>query len=167
MQRGGRRVFDTRASVLKADPWLLAFDSHIQLWRRKSEGFDAPDEAGGPGFLGGERGAPEGENLGALVDALEALLGFGDGFDRGDPELLGCRGVQGNADALPAVFHAQDGTGQRATESKIVAAGGSIEEAVGLWGGGRKLEEVGGAGGARGDWCPFGARRPRLFGESL
>lgn len=27
------------------------------------ESFDAPDQAGGPGFLSGERGAPEGENL--------------------------------------------------------------------------------------------------------
>ena len=26
----------------------------------KLEGFDAPDKAGGPGFLRGERGAPEG-----------------------------------------------------------------------------------------------------------
>src|SRR6267378_5452432 len=101
---------------------------------RKSERFNAPDEAGGPGFLGGERGAPEGEDLGALIDALEALFGFGDGFDGRDPELLGCWSVQDNADALPAVFHAQDGTGQHAAEAKIVAAGGRFKEAVRLGG---------------------------------
>jgi hypothetical protein len=38
--------------------------------------------------LGGEQGAPEGEDLGALVDALETFLGFGNRSDRGDPELL-------------------------------------------------------------------------------
>ena len=54
----------------------------------ESEGFDAPDEAGGPGFLGGERGAPEGENLRALVDAFETFLGFGDRFDRRNPKIF-------------------------------------------------------------------------------
>jgi len=76
------------------------------------KGFDAADEAGGPGFLGGEGGAPDGEDLGALVDALEAFFGFGDGFDGGDPELFGCGSVKGDAHALPAIFHAQDRAGQ-------------------------------------------------------
>ncbi len=89
---------------------------------------------GGPGFGGGEGGAPEGENLRALVDALEAFFGFGDGFDGSDPELLDKRSVQGDAEALPAVFHAQDGAGQYATEAKILAAGGRFKEAVGLGG---------------------------------
>jgi hypothetical protein len=38
--------------------------------------------------------------LGALVDALEAFLGFGDCFDGGDPEFFDERGVQGEADAF-------------------------------------------------------------------
>src|SRR5713226_10145445 len=100
----------------------------------RSKGFNAPDEAGGPGFLGGQRGTPEGEDLRALVDALETFLGFGDRFDGGDPKLFDERSVQGDADALPAVFHAQDGAGQYATETKIVAAGGRFKEAVGLGG---------------------------------
>ncbi len=85
--------------------------------------------------LGGERGAPEGKDLGALVDALEAFFGFGDGFDGGDPEFFDERGVKGHTDALPAVFHAQDGAGERAAEAKILLPGGRFEEAVGLRGG--------------------------------
>src|SRR6267143_4080541 len=98
----------------------------------ESEGFDTPDEAGGPGLLDGEAGAPEGKNLRALVDALETSLGFRNRFDRGNPELLGCRCVQSDADALPAVFHAQNRAGQRAAEAKIFLAGGRLEEAVRL-----------------------------------
>ncbi len=46
-------------------------------------------------------GAPESEDLRALVDALETFLGFGDRFDGGDPKLFDERGVQRDADALP------------------------------------------------------------------
>src|SRR5260370_28894966 len=102
----------------------------------KSEGFDAPDEAGGPGFLGGERRAPKGENLRALVDALEAFLGFGDRFDRRNPEILDKGRVQRDANALPAVFHAKDGAGHGATKAKIFLAERRFKKAVGL--GGRK-----------------------------
>src|SRR5216683_7468047 len=106
----------------------------------ESEGFDAPDEAGGPGFLGGERGAPEGEDLRALVDALETFLGFGNGFDGGDPEFFDERRVQRDADALPAIFHAQNRAGQRAAEAKIFLAGGGFEETVRL-GGGKEIDD--------------------------
>src|SRR5207302_7759741 len=60
----------------------------------ESEGFDAPDEASGPGLLGGERRAPDGEDLRALIDALETFLGFGNRFNRGDPEIFDERSVQ-------------------------------------------------------------------------
>src|SRR6266700_502480 len=105
-----------------------------------SEGFDAPDEAGGPGFLGGERGAPEGENLRALVDAFETFLGFGDRFDRRNPKIFDEGRMQRDADALPAVFHAQDGAGHGTTEAKIFLAEGRFKKAVGL-GGGKEIDD--------------------------
>src|SRR5947207_1393470 len=46
----------------------------------ESEGFDAPGEASGPGLLGGKRRAPAGEDLRALIDALESFVGFGDRY---------------------------------------------------------------------------------------
>ena len=100
----------------------------------ESKGFDAPDEAGGPGLLGGEGRVPDGEDLGTLVDALEAFLGLGDRFDRRDPEFLDKRRVQRDADALPPVLHAQDGAGHRAAEAKTFFAEGRFEKAVGLGG---------------------------------
>src|SRR5262249_1001726 len=51
--------------------------------------FEAPDEPRGPDFLGGERRPPDGKNLRALVDPLEAFFGFGDGFNGRDPESFG------------------------------------------------------------------------------
>src|SRR5499427_5614249 len=83
---------------------------------------EAPDEARGPNFLRGEGRSPNGENLRPLVNALETFFGFGDGFDRCDPELFGQRRVQSHANALPAVFHAQDGRGQSAASSKLPPA---------------------------------------------
>src|SRR5216684_2196924 len=102
-------------------------------WRSlRSEGFDAPDEAEGPGFLGGKAGVPDGENLRALIDALETFLGFGDRFNGRDPELFGRKRVENNADALPAVFHAEDGSGKRPAETKILVASRCFKEAIGL-----------------------------------
>ena len=98
------------------------------------ESFDAPDEAGGPGFLGVEGGAPEGENLGALVDAFETFFGFGNSFNRGDPEFFHQGRVQRDADALPAIFHAEDGAGKRAAETQVHAGRWRLEEAVWLRG---------------------------------
>jgi hypothetical protein len=86
------------------------------------KGFDAPDEAGGPVFLSGEAGAPDGENLGTLVDAFEAFFGLGDGFNGSDPELIGSGSVQRETNALPAVFHAQHRAGERAAEAQILRA---------------------------------------------
>src|SRR5438552_1846706 len=106
----------------------------------KSKGFDAPDEPGHPGFLCAERRAPDGQNLRTLINALETFLGFRDRFDRRNPELLDERRVQRDADALPAVFHAQDGTGQRTTEAKMVAARRRLKEAVGF-GGRKKIDD--------------------------
>src|SRR5262245_32772058 len=101
---------------------------------RISERFEAPDEAAGPYFLCGERRTPDGENLRALIDALEAFFGFGDGFNRRDPESFRQWRMQSGAHALPAVFHAQDGRGERAAEAQIGMAVGSFKEAVRLRG---------------------------------
>src|SRR5260370_1931206 len=68
-----------------------------------SERFDAPDEADGPGLLGGEAGVPDGENLRALIDALETFLGFGNRFNWRDPELLRPQRMERTPCALPAV----------------------------------------------------------------
>src|SRR5207245_214562 len=87
-----------------------------------------------PGFLCGERRAPDGENLRALVDALKTLLGLGDCFNRRNPEILDERSMQRNADALPAVFHPQDWAGHATTEAKILFAERSFKKAVGLRG---------------------------------
>src|SRR6266850_7142632 len=59
-----------------------------RLGDRGLERFDTPDDAGGPVFLSGEAGTPDGENLGTLVDAFETLLGLGNGLNRCDPEFL-------------------------------------------------------------------------------
>src|SRR6266850_7868243 len=58
------------------------------LGDRGLERFDTPHDAGGPVFLSGEAGTPDGENLGTLVDAFETLLGLGNGLNRRDPEFL-------------------------------------------------------------------------------
>src|SRR5438445_13863403 len=100
----------------------------------ESESFDAPDKARGPGFLGGERRAPEGENLRALVNAFEPFLGFGNRLDGGNPELFDEGRVQGDADALPAVFHAQDGARHGTTKAKIFLAEGRFKKTVRLCG---------------------------------
>src|SRR5260370_554968 len=42
--------------------------------------------------------------------------------------------MEGNADALPAVFHAEDRSGERPAETQIRAAGRRFEEAIGLGG---------------------------------
>ena len=97
-----------------------------------SERFDAPDEADGPGLLGGEAGVPDGENLRALIDALETFLGFGDRFNGRDPELFGRKRMENNADALPAVFHAEDGSGERPAETQILVTSRCFKEAIGL-----------------------------------
>src|SRR5260370_41415452 len=96
------------------------------------KGFDAPDEAEGPGLLGGEAGVPDGENLRTLIDTLETFLGFGNRFNGRDPELFGRKRVENNADALPAVFHAEDRSGERPAETQILLASRCFEEAVGL-----------------------------------
>src|SRR5207249_485684 len=87
------------------------------------EGFEPPDKAGGPDFLRGGRGVPDRQNLRPLVDALETFFGFGDSFNRRNPECF-CQGrMQGDANALPAIFDAQDGRGQCAAEAQVRAAG--------------------------------------------
>src|SRR5438876_5133339 len=68
------------------------------------EGFEPPDKAGGPDFLRGGRGVPDRQNLRPLVDALETFFGFGDSFNRRNPECF-CQGrMQGDANALPAIL---------------------------------------------------------------
>src|SRR5260370_5417133 len=106
------------------------FEVSIVPARGRSKRFDAPEEVGGPGFGGGEGGAPEGENLRALVDAFKTFFGFGNGFDGGDPELLGARGMEGDADALPAVFDTEGRTGQATAEAQILRSRRGLEETV-------------------------------------
>jgi hypothetical protein len=117
-----------RALGLKADVAALG----RRVGNGESEGFDAPDEADGPGFLGSEAGVPDGENLRTLIDALETFLGFGNRLNRRDPEFLGGKRMEKNADALPAVFHAERRRGERPAETKILRAGRRFEETIGL-----------------------------------
>ena len=118
--------------------WLGERWTRSELLGSKSlERFDTPNEAGGP-VLSGKGGAPDGENLGALVDALETFLGFGNRLNRRDPEFLDQRRMQSDSDALPAVLHAEDGARKGATETQIHTARGGFEEAVGL----RRCEQV-------------------------
>ena len=85
--------------------------------------------------MGGEVWAGDGENLRALIDAFETFLGFRNSFNWGDPEFAGFRGVQGDANVLPAVLDANGGRGQDSAETKIGASRGSFKEAVGFSGG--------------------------------
>src|SRR5438445_4591436 len=87
---------------------------------------------GRPGLRGGERGTPDGQDLRALVDPLEAFFRFGDGFNRRNPELLGARSVERYANALPAIFHAKRGAWNAAAEAQILRAGRSLEETIRL-----------------------------------
>src|SRR5580692_12290456 len=77
---------------------------------------------------------PNGENLGALVNALEAFLGFGNRLDRSDPKFHCAGRVKSDADALPAVFHAKQRAGQRSAEAKIFGPLRCFKKAVGLGG---------------------------------
>src|SRR6266446_3987089 len=99
---------------------------------RSLERLEAPDKAGGPGFLRGEVGTPDGENLGALVDAFETFLGLGNRLNRRNPKLFRTWRVQGDAHPLPAILHAKNRPGQLSAEAQIYLAGGRFEEAVGL-----------------------------------
>jgi hypothetical protein len=45
-------------------------------WLPKLDLLDAPDQANRPGFFGGEIEFPDGHDLRALVNALEAFFGF-------------------------------------------------------------------------------------------
>src|SRR5580692_6133034 len=83
---------------------------------------------------------PNGENLGALVDALEASFGFGDGFDGSNPKFRCTGRVKGDANALPAVFEAEQRTRKRAAEAEILRAAGRFEKAVGF-GGCEKIDD--------------------------
>jgi len=87
------------------------------------EVFDAPGQAGGPGFSGGETQAPDGKDLGALVDAFETFFGFGDGLDGRNVEALGVGSREGNAHLLPAIFNAEDRAGKLAAEAQGFFAG--------------------------------------------
>src|SRR5260370_39186952 len=40
--------------------------------------------------------------------------------------------MENNADALPAVFHAEDGSGERPAETQILVTGRCFKEAIGL-----------------------------------
>jgi len=114
------------------------------------EGFDAPDEAREPGLLCGKSRLPDGEDLGTLVDALEAFFGFGDGFNRSDPKFFSAEGVKSDANALPAVLHAEHLAGECATEAEILRAFGRFKKTVGLGG----SEEVDNRFDANGDGFP-------------
>src|SRR5260370_21177001 len=106
----------------------------IYIGNGESQGFDAPDEAEGPGFLGGKAGVPDGENLRTLIDALETLLGFGNRFNGRDPELLGRQRMNDHADALPTVCHSEDRSGESPAETKILVPSRFLEETISLGG---------------------------------
>src|SRR5260370_32038162 len=89
---------------------------------------------GGPGFGGGQRGAPNGQDLRALVDAFETFFGFRDRFNWGNPELLSARSVQSYANALPAVFHAERRARNAPAEAQILRSGRRLKKPVGLRG---------------------------------
>ena len=76
--------------------------------------------------------APKRQNLRALVDALKAAFGFRDCFNGRDPEFTRARGMQGDANLLPAVFNAKQRRGQDAGESQVLGTARCFEEAV-LW----------------------------------
>src|SRR4029079_9595757 len=96
------------------------------------KGFDPPNEASEPGFLRRQRRIPDGEYLRTLVDALETFLGFGNRLNRSDPQFLSARRVNRDADALPAVFHAKQRSGQDAAEAQILPSLWRFKKAVRL-----------------------------------
>src|SRR6267154_5526328 len=98
--------------------------------RQNLEGFDAPEQVGGPGFAGGEGWAPDSKDLRALIHALETFFRFRDRFNGGNPELLSARCVQCDANALPAIFDAKRRTGNRAAETQILRSRGRLEETI-------------------------------------
>ena len=77
---------------------------------------------------------PNGEDLRALIDALEPLFRFGNGFNGSDPEFFCAGGVKSDANALPAVFHAEHGAGKCAAETEILTTFGRFKKTVGLGG---------------------------------
>ena len=66
--------------------WLGERWTRSERGCRSLERLEAPDKAGGPGFLRGEVGAPDGKNLRTLVDAFETFLGLGNRLNRRNPK---------------------------------------------------------------------------------
>src|SRR5260221_12549585 len=77
---------------------------------------------------------PDGQDLRALVDALETLFGFRDSFNRGNPELFRAWSVESHANALPAILHAERGAGNAAAEAQVLWARRSLKKTIGLRG---------------------------------
>lgn len=96
------------------------------------ERLKAPEEASSEGSVRGELRSPQRENLGALINALEAALGFGDGLNRSHPKSIRVGGLQHNAKALPAILHPQGRAGKRAGKAQILRAARSLKKAVRL-----------------------------------
>src|SRR5258708_27354097 len=73
---------------------------------------------------------PDGQDLRALVDAVETLLGFRDSFNRGNPELFSAWSVESHANALPAILHAERGAGNAAAETQVLWARRSLKKTI-------------------------------------
>src|ERR1700730_339236 len=77
---------------------------------------------------------PDGQDLRALIDALETLFGFRDSCNRGNPELVSARSVESHANALPAILNAERRARDNAAEAQVLWTGRSLKKTIRLCG---------------------------------
>src|SRR3989304_6635263 len=112
--------------------------SALGFARRRASGGNPQHGVAAPGIAGGNLHGPQSKNLRALVHAFESQFGFGDGFNRRDPELSRGGRLDGRGDILPPVDNAQRSAersrGHGRSPAQLVLLALSLEVAVGLGG---------------------------------
>src|SRR6185437_10393173 len=98
-----------RTSASNFSRELLGWATEHLVWtdKRLANRGNGEGEAASPNMARLKFDGPHGENLRALIDALETLLGFGDGLDGRDPVITCLRGLDGYVDFLPFIDEAQ------------------------------------------------------------
>ena len=75
-------------------------------------------------------GVPNGHDLRTLIHAFKTFLGLRNGFDGRNPKALCAGSIQRDADALPAVFDANDVPGKYAAKAQRLFARVDLKKTI-------------------------------------